>query len=206
MGLAAPGVVSAPGVGAVAMAAGDLCQRCHGPGPTRWVSMQQNIGAIVLRFRSGTRGRLCRECVESEFWSRSLVTLFLGWWGMISFFTTPLVLALNCIMFLRVAGLPSSSTGRAKPIGAIVGPLVIVGLLGGMVFGVVGLSRLATAPVDYGSAAGHARMSKEDRCVASCAEQKDACLKTAPPGAGVGCASDYDVCSNECRVPESERR
>jgi len=39
-----------------------------------------------VRFPKTLSGLLCRDCISSKFWSFTLITLLLGWWGVISFF------------------------------------------------------------------------------------------------------------------------
>src|SRR5271154_3359551 len=62
------------------------CQQCHRNVPTWRVGFHQHIGAVVLMFHRQINGKLCRECVDKYFWEYTLITLFAGWWGLISFF------------------------------------------------------------------------------------------------------------------------
>jgi hypothetical protein len=68
----------------------------------------QNIGVIVLRFSKTVSGQLCRTCVDEHFWSMTLITLFFGWWGVISFFYTVIALPMNVISYARSRTLPRS--------------------------------------------------------------------------------------------------
>ena len=46
-------------------------------------------------------GFYCRDCIQKAFWSNTVPTLFLGWWGMLSVFITPVVLVSNLLEFWR---------------------------------------------------------------------------------------------------------
>jgi len=82
------------------------CERCGGPGPTRLATFRQNIGMLVVRQSRTYSAFFCKACVRSLFWSTTLTTLVLGWWGTISFFVTPVFLIMN------IVNLASGSRGR----------------------------------------------------------------------------------------------
>ena len=65
-----------------------ICQSCGVEAPTQHVVFYQNIGALVMRFQKKIEGNLCKSCIHKYFWEFTLITLFLGWWGVISFFAT----------------------------------------------------------------------------------------------------------------------
>ncbi len=77
-----------------------LCEACLRPAPTKQVEFYQNIGALVMRFHKTLKGNLCRQCIDRYFWEYTLYTLFLGWWGVISFIVTPFFLLNNVIRYL----------------------------------------------------------------------------------------------------------
>jgi hypothetical protein len=76
------------------------CRMCGARGPTQDVSFNQNIGLLVVRLTQTFEGPLCHPCVHRTFWQYTLVTLFLGWWGIISFFMTPFILLFNTIVYV----------------------------------------------------------------------------------------------------------
>jgi hypothetical protein len=80
-----------------------VCQRAI---PTAQVSLLQNIGMIAVRSHRNIKGQLCRSCSARFFWEFSQVTLALGWWGLISFFITPIALVNNVIQFRKTRRLP----------------------------------------------------------------------------------------------------
>lgn len=82
------------------------CQRCGAVVYTKRVTLFRNIGLIVIGLRNVLTADLCRRCISSEFWSRTLVTFFLGWWGVISFFLTPIFLVANVFAYLGSLSLP----------------------------------------------------------------------------------------------------
>ena len=57
------------------------CVLCGINAPTKMVSFHQNIGMFVMRQEREIKGELCRRCARKAFWSCTLTTLFLGWWG-----------------------------------------------------------------------------------------------------------------------------
>ncbi len=83
------------------------CQECGEERPVKHVTLQQNIGLFVMRFPKTLSGILCRDCIGRNFWSYTLITLFLGWWGVISFFYTLFVLPTNVITYIGSRKLPS---------------------------------------------------------------------------------------------------
>jgi hypothetical protein len=76
------------------------CQTCGINAPTTYVDFHQSIGAVVIRFRKNIKGDLCRKCVGKYFKEFTMTTLFLGWWGMISFVYTLFILPNNIIRYL----------------------------------------------------------------------------------------------------------
>jgi hypothetical protein len=64
---------------------GGYCDQCGVRGPVKRSTFMQNIGMLVIRFPRTRQGNMCRRCIDQYFWSYTLVTSFLGWWGMISF-------------------------------------------------------------------------------------------------------------------------
>lgn len=60
-----------------------------------------NIGALVMRFERSIRANMCRSCVRQRFWKYTAMNVFLGWWGIISFFVTPFHLFANTTIYLK---------------------------------------------------------------------------------------------------------
>jgi hypothetical protein len=79
---------------------GSRCQVCGTYGLTKSVTFEQNIGVIVMRFHKRIQGELCGKCISKYFWEYSLITLLLGWWGIISFFASFVSLASNVVNYL----------------------------------------------------------------------------------------------------------
>jgi hypothetical protein len=69
----------------------------------------------VFRYRT-LKGTFCKPCIAHYFWEYTLVTLALGWWGLISFVLTPLMLVNNLFYFLRTQlGQPQPNLGVPIP-------------------------------------------------------------------------------------------
>lgn len=77
-----------------------ICDICHQRGPTATVEFRQNIGLIVMRLTSKVAGDLCADCIRATFIRCSLITLFCGWWGVISFFVAPYCLISNVVTYV----------------------------------------------------------------------------------------------------------
>jgi hypothetical protein len=52
-------------------------------------------------------GLLCKDCISSKFWSFTLISLFFGWWGVISFFYTLVAIPTNIVNYIGSRSLPS---------------------------------------------------------------------------------------------------
>ena len=83
------------------------CQFCGVEGPTQAVCFEQNIGMLYARRGTKVEAELCRPCIGMYFRSFTLTTLFIGWWGIISLFMTPVILFSNVSQFLRARHLPA---------------------------------------------------------------------------------------------------
>lgn len=56
---------------------------------------------IFARRYHKVEGELCGRCIERYFWSFTAATLFLGWWGTISFLVSPFILLANIFEYLN---------------------------------------------------------------------------------------------------------
>ena len=83
-----------------------VCYNCHRSVPIRYVEFYENMGALVVRYQRSFRGQLCRDCVGPVCWQYTRRTLIFGWWGIISFFVTPVFLINNCVRYLWTLSLP----------------------------------------------------------------------------------------------------
>ncbi|SRR5258708_25494607 len=81
------------------------CQICGSLAPTKQVEFNQNIGYLFARSYATIKGRLCKNCINKEFRKKTLITLFFGWWGTISFFVTPVYLIGNAFSYIPTIGM-----------------------------------------------------------------------------------------------------
>jgi hypothetical protein len=95
---------------------GIICQGCGIEAPARYVEFHQNIGALLLRFSSATKGNLCKKCVHAHFWKRTLVTIAIGWLGTISIILAPVFVVMNIVRYIMVLGMPPVPAGAAAPV------------------------------------------------------------------------------------------
>jgi hypothetical protein len=92
-----------------------ICQACGIEAPTRKVFFVQHIGAIVMFFHKRIGGLFCRSCVNRYFTEYFFKTLFLGWWGIISVFVTPVVLLIDLANYFRAWTLAPVPVGAVVP-------------------------------------------------------------------------------------------
>jgi hypothetical protein len=91
------------------------CQRCGIDAPTQEVALHQNIGLLAFRLSQSTEGHLCRRCIAATVRQYTLVNLTLGWWGVISFFLTPVFLFSNLAQYLAARRLPPVPDDAGRP-------------------------------------------------------------------------------------------
>jgi len=60
---------------------------------------------IVARRSRHIEGSLCKNCINYFFWELTGRTMVLGWWGVISFFATILILINNLYRFIESLGM-----------------------------------------------------------------------------------------------------
>lgn len=92
-----------------------ICKDCGVEAPTKYISFHQNIGLLVVRFSRSVEGSLCKSCIHKHFWRMTATTLFLGWWGTISFFVTPFLVLNNVGRYLFCLGMEGVPPGAAPP-------------------------------------------------------------------------------------------
>lgn len=93
-----------------------VCQDCGVEAETKHVVFYQNIGALIVHFSKSVEGYFCKSCIHGHFWAMTMTTLLLGWWGMISFFLTPIFLLNNLGRYLTCLGMHGTPPGAAPPV------------------------------------------------------------------------------------------
>ena len=88
-----------------------ICQCCGVEASTKHVEFSQSIGALFVFRHKQVKGNLCKSCINKYFWRFTLVSLTLGWWGVISFFLTPFFILSNLIHYLKTLKLRSVPAG-----------------------------------------------------------------------------------------------
>ena len=92
-----------------------ICQSCGVEAPTQKVLFVQHVGAIIMFFHKRIGGRFCRNCVNKYFREYGLMTLFFGWWGIVSVVATPFVLLIDVFNYFRAWKLPPVPPGATAP-------------------------------------------------------------------------------------------
>ncbi len=85
-----------------------VCQICGTSGVTRKVTFSQNIGLLIQRRSLTVSGFLCKKCINREFTQKTLMSLFFGWWGVISFYVNVFYLLRNFFNFVPTIGMKQS--------------------------------------------------------------------------------------------------
>jgi hypothetical protein len=78
-----------------------ICNFCGDCTQTAPVHYRQNTGMLIMRQSREWPGDACRACSKRIFWQATIHTFFLGWWGTISFFATPIFIIGNIISLTR---------------------------------------------------------------------------------------------------------
>jgi hypothetical protein len=92
------------------------CEGCGAWAETRHVVFYYNIGLLVMRFHKSLDATLCKSCIHRSFWKFTAFNLFLGWWGLISFFCTIGFLLNNTVRYLGCLGMaPRPADGGTPP-------------------------------------------------------------------------------------------
>ena len=77
-----------------------LCQVCGAKAPVKYNEFYANIGMLFTRRQMHIKGNMCKNCINKYFWNYTLTNLFLGWWGIISFFATCFFMLNNIFRYL----------------------------------------------------------------------------------------------------------
>ena len=91
------------------------CQGCGSTAPTRYFRFHQHIGALIMMFNRWIKGNFCRACALGYFKKYTFITLFCGWWGIVSFFLAPIFLLMNLFYGLRALGMEKAPAGLTQP-------------------------------------------------------------------------------------------
>ncbi|HLY07663.1 MAG TPA: hypothetical protein VKW04_00015, partial [Planctomycetota bacterium] len=94
------------------------------------VSFYQNIGMLVVRHTKTVSGAFCGPCIRATFWSCTLTTALIGWFGMISAFITPIIILINLFQLLASVKLVGWGT-------VLTGALTVLGIPAVVITGVV---------------------------------------------------------------------
>ncbi len=126
----------------------------------------QNIGAVVLRFPRTISGQLCKFCIDKYFFRFTTVTMFLGWWGIISFFYSLVAIPANVISWAGSIGMvtpqPDVDSFREKRarasvaigVGVLVGATALLTLALGALLATTGEDKGVVALAVMGSMVG----------------------------------------------------
>jgi hypothetical protein len=100
------------------------------------VHLHRHIGVIVVLFHTRIRGVLCKPCLDVVFSETFFITLFAGWWGLVSVFATAFFVPFDLASYVLTrasygsAETPSSA-GTRTMLSVVAGILPLVGLFCG---------------------------------------------------------------------------
>jgi hypothetical protein len=77
----------------------------------RYASFRSNVGMLVARQERSVTGLLCGRCFDEAYRSHQTTNWALGWWGVVSFGVTPMLLAANAFAHARLLRLPMVPEG-----------------------------------------------------------------------------------------------
>jgi hypothetical protein len=77
------------------------CQVCKSRPAVANGNFVANIGLVVMRFTYRMSAAVCSRCLHLQFAKYQAINLFLGWWGVISFFATPIFIVMNGVSYGR---------------------------------------------------------------------------------------------------------
>jgi hypothetical protein len=97
------------------------CAMCGTRAQLQAVTFTQNVGMLVVRHTKTISGAFCGPCILSTYWSCTLTSALVGWFGMISLIINPFILLINVIQLLRSARV----VGWGQ---ALIGAFVILGI------------------------------------------------------------------------------
>ena len=103
-----PGPTSAPtGTGAPSPTPADGQLRCRlcGSVPAANMTIHEHNGRVVWMVHKTTKGPFCRDCGTALLRHQQNSTLFQGWFGIFSFFITPITLLLNLSAWQKIRAL-----------------------------------------------------------------------------------------------------
>jgi hypothetical protein len=89
-----------------------LCEVCGTRPARRRVTYRQNIGMLVLRWAKTVQGDMCSSCIHRCFWECSLITLLVGWIGVLSLVIAPIFLVGNLLNYIGILGEESPMVTR----------------------------------------------------------------------------------------------
>ncbi|MBN2801350.1 MAG: ABC transporter permease [Deltaproteobacteria bacterium] len=91
-----------------------LCSRCGVAAPLRRRHYRQVTGLVLLRAVHHHEGDLCESCSRRVFLRSSLITLFFGWWSVVSVHLPAYFLVRNVLAWLGTGGAPAKTTSVAR--------------------------------------------------------------------------------------------
>jgi hypothetical protein len=181
------------------------CRYCGGV-PAAQVTFRGHQGIVLLMRFLSAPGPFCRDCGLATFRRMTERTLVQGWWGLASFFITPITVLINMVKRGRVARLaqPAYSSGTGTPMSPgrplFARPMAIVGIVIPVV--VVAIVAFAGSRDTSESEVGNCvKISGDTARVVSCRSEHD--------GRIIGTADTAEHCPFEATLwlqPEGSRK
>jgi len=113
----------------------DGCERC-GTSPAELCESRRHVGALIAQFHWERDARLCAACGTQQLLADTAVTAAVGWWGIISFFRTPVTLLQNVAAAYRFRR--DLEPDRPVAFGLPASIVVVAVFVASVVFGIAG--------------------------------------------------------------------
>src|ERR1044071_83811 len=92
-----------------------ICQACRIEAPTKYVEFYQNMGFLIMRTHKSIKGNMCKKCINKYFFEFTLITIGIGWLGMISLIIAPIYVINNIVRYLMCLSLPPVPPNATVP-------------------------------------------------------------------------------------------
>jgi len=104
------------------------CGICRRDPPLGQATLSANIGMLLVRQTRRVSGPMCSGCFGAQYARMTLTNAFLGWWGVISLFVTPVWLTKNSLEVFRFYRAAGNSVGALDQV-RTVNPNLIFALI-----------------------------------------------------------------------------
>ena len=92
-----------------------VCTVCGVLAQTKYVEFGRVSGYLIFTKSTTETGTMCKSCIEKSFRQATVATALTGWWSILGFFSTPVMLVHNIIRFWLCRKLHPVPRGASRP-------------------------------------------------------------------------------------------